>query len=380
MEFNIYIATWTQTRKANGYISQGRIGNTIKQWKAGKFMHLSLRSWSINQYCLPKMWFRTHSVDLRVQDVTKVTRLIKSWLYQAQLLKPEELVIHRPPSVGGLGVHCVMLKSQAGLIRSFLETAVNPSFRQSLFHNILFRFHVLGDSSVPDPGYPPFYNEDFFSKIRRVHLNSPLNVATMSEKQWYRLLLEDYSIMEENDLVKKYKKCRVELASPDTDWERSWRLARLSGLGPENISFLFKMMHQLLPTQERLSRISPRTSSTCTLPGCVNIHDDLPHALVFCQGNDGVGIKVIECVRGYHPNLDVEAALRLEIDVSEEMELPLVWLLSTVFQAIWKCRATRTNITLFDIRSKLEAKINLLRETRFSNTSVILDQLVINYF
>ena len=117
-----------------------------------------------------------------------------------------------------------------------------------------------------DPGYPPFYNEDFFSKIRRVHLNSPLNVATMSEKQWYRLLLEDYSIMEENDLVKKYKKCRVELASPDTDWERSWRLARLSGLGPENISFLFKMMHQLLPTQERLSRISPRTSSTCTLP------------------------------------------------------------------------------------------------------------------
>ena len=119
-------ATWTQTRKANGDISQGRIGNTIRQWKAGKFMHLSLRSWSINQYCLPKMWFRTHSVDLRVQDVTKITSLIKSWLYQDQLLKPEELVIHRPPSVGGLGVHCVMLKSQAGLIRSFLETAVNP--------------------------------------------------------------------------------------------------------------------------------------------------------------------------------------------------------------------------------------------------------------
>ena len=142
--------------------------------------------------------------------------------------------------------------------------------------------------------------------------------------------------MEENELVKKYKKCRVELASPDTDWERSWRLARLSGLGPENISFLLKMMHQLLPTQERLSRISPRTSSTCTLPGCVNFRDDLPHALVFCQGNDGVGIKVIECLRGYHPNLDVEAALRLEIDVSEEMELPLVWLLSAVFQAIWK--------------------------------------------
>ena len=373
-------ATWTQTRKANGDISQGRIGNTIKQWKAGKFMHFSLRSWSINQYCLPKMWFRTHSVDLRVQDVTKVTSLIKSWLYQDQLLKPEELVMHRPTSLGGLGVHCVMLKAQAGLIRSFLETAINPSFRQSLFHNILFRYHVLGDSSIPDPGYPPFYSEDFFSKIKRVHQHSPLNVATMTEKQWYRLLLEDYSLMEDNNEVREYKKCRVEQAKPETNWERSWRLARLSGLGPENTSFLFKMLHQLLPTQERLARLSPNTSSSCILPGCVNLLDDLPHALVQCQGNDGVGLKVMECVRSYAPNLDVEAALRLELDVSEEAELPLVWLLSTVCQAIWKCRATRTKVNLYDIRSKLEAQINLLRETRFSNITIILDQLVINYF
>ena len=93
-------ATWTQTRKANGDISQTRIGNTIQQWKSGKFMFMNLRSWSINQYCLPKMWFRSHCVDLRVQDVNKITSLVKSWLYQDQLLKPEELVMHHHPSAG----------------------------------------------------------------------------------------------------------------------------------------------------------------------------------------------------------------------------------------------------------------------------------------
>ena len=31
-------ATWTQTRKANGDISQSRILDTIRQWKTGKFM------------------------------------------------------------------------------------------------------------------------------------------------------------------------------------------------------------------------------------------------------------------------------------------------------------------------------------------------------
>ena len=59
-------ATWSKTRKANCDIVQSRVFNTCKQWKTGKFMPLSTRSWSVNQYCLPKVWFRTHSVDLRV--------------------------------------------------------------------------------------------------------------------------------------------------------------------------------------------------------------------------------------------------------------------------------------------------------------------------
>jgi hypothetical protein len=41
--------------------------------------------------------------------------------------------------------------------------------------------------------------------------------------------------MEESDEgVMKQTLCRVERAMPGTDWENSWRLARLPGLGPEN--------------------------------------------------------------------------------------------------------------------------------------------------
>ena len=194
-----------------------------------------------------------------------MTSLVKSWLYQDQFLKPEELVMYRPPYVGGLGVHNVMLKAQAGLIKSFLETAIGPTFRQSIFHSILFRYHVLGDRSVADPGYPPFYSAEFFSKIRQAHDETPLNVANMSEKQWYRLLLENNCTMESrNGDDQAFKLCRVELAHPETDWERSWRLARLPGLGPGNISFIFKMLHQILPTQERLARTTQeQAQSVC---------------------------------------------------------------------------------------------------------------------
>ena len=49
--------TWTQTRKVNGDLIQSRVANTINPWKAGKFMPVTMRPWSINSYGLSKAWF-----------------------------------------------------------------------------------------------------------------------------------------------------------------------------------------------------------------------------------------------------------------------------------------------------------------------------------
>ena len=145
------------------------MSSTCRQWKSGKFMHLSMRSWSLKQYCLSKVWFRTHSVDLRVMDVTSITSSIKGWLYADQLLKPEERILFRPPAHGGLGLHNVKWKALAGMIRTFLETGCNPKFQTSLYHSLLYRYHVLDDLSIPNPGYPPFYSASFFSIFRDVY-------------------------------------------------------------------------------------------------------------------------------------------------------------------------------------------------------------------
>ena len=126
--------------------------NTIGPWKADKFMPFNMQSWSVNQYCLSKVFFRTHSVDLRVMDVNKITSSVKSWMYADQLLKPEELVMYRPAIQGGLGVLHVKLKAMAGLIKTFLETAGHEKFRTSQYHSMLYRYHVVGDTSGPDPG------------------------------------------------------------------------------------------------------------------------------------------------------------------------------------------------------------------------------------
>ena len=45
-------ATWFQTRKAIGDICQTKVSNIIRQWKAGKFMQMTQRSWSLNHVLL----------------------------------------------------------------------------------------------------------------------------------------------------------------------------------------------------------------------------------------------------------------------------------------------------------------------------------------
>ena len=65
---------------------------------------------------------------------------------------------------------------------------------------------------------------------------------------------QDITMIEQVDSPMQYIKTRSELASPNTDWENTWRRARLKGLGSEATSFLFKLLHLLLPTEQRLAR------------------------------------------------------------------------------------------------------------------------------
>ena len=117
----------------------------------------------------------------------------------------------------------------------------------------LFNFHVLRDDLIPDPGLPPYYSADFFEKIRKVHLTSHLDVATMSSSDWYHYLIKDNITMHTpEDSIKQYLPSRTELAWPAKDGDNTWRLARLKGLGPEVTTFLWKLLHNpfVLPKRE----------------------------------------------------------------------------------------------------------------------------------
>ena len=373
-------ATFSLTRKANGDILQTRIKNTVGPWKSGRFMPLSQRAFSANCYALSKVWFKCCVVNLRVQDITVITSQIKSWMYQDLLLKPSELVLYRGTDVGGLGLMCVKMRSLALLVRTFLETSINPKFRHSLFHEQLFRYHVLGESNLPDPGFTPYYDRDFFDLIIHYKNNSPLNIATMTTKQWYSVLLEDKVIMNPATEVSAATliPVRIETIHPNTDWPAVWKLVRMKGLGSELISFQLKMLHSLLPTRDRVARLGLDEGQAGLCLHCRLDVEDLTHCFFDCSRNMVVGLALLGCVQQIIPDLSADAAVRLDfrLRLTDEENMAALYILITGLKYIWEMRSAKKVVLKYKMRAEIEAMVSILRKTRHQNTATRIEELI----
>ena len=372
-------ATHTQTRKVTGDALQSRVQTTVGAWRTGKFMPLTQRPWSIKSYALSKVWYKCNSVDLRLADTSSITSKVKSWLYADQFEKPQELILYRPASQGGLGMHHVKYKALAMLIRSFLETAVNPKFLHNTYHSSLFKYHVLLQQDSPDPGLPPYYSQQFFDTIRQVHDNTTMNVATMSSTEWYNILVEENCTMHtSDDGTRQLLPSRTELLWPENDWSRSWQLARCKGLRSEITTFLWRLLHNILPTQERTSRFVRNSSPLCKL--CNDqLPEDQQHALFYCTYNSNTSSALINSISTILPNITTRQLLLLDIEPNEANEFPVVWIVGNFLNLVWSSRVEKRQVRLYTIRADLEARASLLRETRFSKYLELINELLTNF-
>ena len=358
-------ASWQKSRKQNNDELLDRAKKKIAAWKSGKFLPLVCRPFSLNTYALSRVWFRTHSVDLRVGDISTLSSLCKSYLYQDMLEKPSELVLFRKVDQGGLGLHNVKHKALAALITTFLQTAANPKFQRSLFHNSLYRSYVLMDDSILKPDLPPYYNQTFFDIIRKVKDHSPLNPIQMNLSQWYNYLVEEFVTMEvvDDEGRMQAKRCRVELLYPQNDWQESFNLARVRGLPTDTRSFCFKLLHQLLPFNARLHTFISTTNPLCQL--CEQATPDTPeHGFFMCDANQQAGNYITHLIRPYDSNITQQRCLLLNLMTAPTYELMSILILATGLATIWNNRHKKKQTSPFQIRTDLECLISLLRKSR----------------
>ena len=375
-------ASWQGTRKKNNDELLKRVNTCIGAWKSGKFMPLVSRPFSINTFCTSKVWFRTGSIDLRAADIVAITSKLKSYCYQDLFQKPSEVLLYRRVEEGGLGLFHVKSKAQAHLISTFIQTAASIRYRTCLFHSWLFRFHVLGDTSLPDPGYTPYYDRNFFDLIKYAKDKTPLNPVHMSVREWYRLLLEKNVTRRDVDEDGRTEliPCRVEERYPEVTWEESYRLCRLPGLSPDSKSFMFRLIHTLLPSNERLHHLNQIPSPLC---GCgAGVVETYEHLFFHCEMNREASQSLLQCIKSYARDVTEEKALRLEIEADEPFLLPVLSLLSSGLELIWNTRTVKKHTSLYTMRAELESSISIKRRSRLARireAANIMQNMVENF-
>jgi hypothetical protein len=215
--------------------------------------------------------------------------------------------------------------------------------------------------------------------------NSTLNLEHLRVKDIYRFLIEEETMTgeeEDGGIPRSLLPLRVGLVSPTTDWPKTCRLSRQRGLGPHLTSFLFQLLHQILPTGERVARILPASSPLCTRCGDEDstVNETLIHDLFHCSANFSVTDTLLAALRVFIPAISPIKILTLDYDVTESLEFPLTWITVSFLSSLWSMRTDKKKVCLFKIRSDLEANCRILQETKFQNQNILTSQVVDSMF
>ena len=190
-----------------------------------------------------------------------------------------------------------------------------------------------------------------------------MNPAQMTLKQWYYHLLEELVTHEVRDGQRVQIQCRVEMLNPSNDWSKSFHLSRLKGLSSQIRSFLFKLLHQILPVRDRLNHILRNTN-----PVCILCEDEQPetllHALFSCRSNRAAAEALLSLVRPYDHSITHQKVLLLDINCEPIYQQSVVMIMYTGLYHIWENRIKRKTTSLYQVRSELECLISLLRRSR----------------
>ena len=139
-------------------------------------------------------------------------------------------------------------------------------------------------------------------------------------------------------------------------------------------SFLWKMLHCILPTQERLHRMNmPNAPSPLCVQCTEGKLDDIEHALLRCNKIKPGADFLLETLKSEIPDITFERIKYLDFR-SEDFLVP-TYLTAATLSQLWSSRSCTRNLSWNSVRANVEQSILTLRKSRFASAASKLQQI-----
>ena len=184
----------------------------------------------------------------------------------------------------------------------------------------------------------------------------------MSTRQWYFYFL-DKNVLNASraDGRKEKALCRVEQKYPENDWISTWEKMRLPFLTSQVVSFLWKLTHDILITEERVNATLGNIPKECRY-GCEgNPVANQVHCFFNCLLTYDLGQWHLKTVRTFGPTNESDV-LRLNVQSNHA----LVWLVAETLYYCWTKRVSRKVADPARFKAHIDAELMLMMETQFS--------------
>ena len=130
---------------------------------------------------------------------------------------------------------------------------------------------------------------------------------------------------------------------------------------------MFRHLHGLLPTQDRVNRLGGNRGSRapgvcrCCSPDTA---DSLHHTYFECSFTSAASTALLACMQQVVPGITTTACLYLDIDTHPQTELAVVTLLAASFKAIWESCKEQKPLTTHRLKAMLDVRCHALSHSR----------------
>ena len=218
--------------------------------------------------------------------------------------------------------------------------------------------------------------------MRKYKDNELKQIEFLTIKDWTNLLTRDNVTHQTLDGVTEVtlRPLTVEIRHSDVNWPATWERARVPGLPSDLASMLFKVLHNLLPTQERQYRLGGGADQgNCTYCD-PEVKDDLLHAFTGCTLNKHNFAYISALINYLSPGTNDRQVIFLGYQpLGKQQELAACMTISEGLRFIWHNRTRSRALPNQYLKAEIIARANILKLTaRYKDTAAILLEMIKN--